>query len=149
MADNNSELLGDKGMFVRNICGVLRSNYICVGKDEFFIDVSKEAENIICGFAFSMAGKFRILRIIIEGGGCSGFSYKFDPVVIPDSLSEHDIILFTDYDMPLLVVDKIFEKWLTGSRLCYMDNLLSNFFYLDNPNAKSTCGCKKSVYFSH
>jgi len=84
------------------------------------------------------------LRIYIQGGGCSGFMYgfKFDKainveedIVMQHQLDEHTITV---------VVDNFSLPYLEGSSLDYVDSLQGQHFVVDNPHAKTTCGCGAS-----
>ena len=80
------------------------------------------------------------LRVAVEGGGCSGFQYKFD--FDPASLGGDDL-LFGANNAPV-VVDTTSLEFLNGSMLDYVENLGAASFEIKNPNAKSGCGCGNS-----
>ena len=79
------------------------------------------------------------LRVFVTGGGCNGFSYGFtlDNEVSPDDtlLQESGINL---------VVDSMSFPYLAGAKVDYSEDLNGSRFYVDNPNASSTCGCGNS-----
>ena len=78
-------------------------------------------------------------RVYILGGGCSGFQYGFG---FEDELLEHDQIFpFANF---ALVVDEISLQYLQGATVNYLSDLMGNRFVVDNPNAKTTCGCGSS-----
>ena len=82
------------------------------------------------------------LRITVDGGGCSGFSYsfKFDNENLKD-----DIIASTNKNgEPTLVTDNISLTYLTGSEITWKEDLNGATFSIDNPNATSSCGCGTS-----
>ena len=82
------------------------------------------------------------LRITVDGGGCSGFSYsfKFDNERLKD-----DIVASTDKSgKPALVTDNISLTYLTGSEINWKEDLGGASFSIDNPNATSSCGCGTS-----
>lgn len=79
------------------------------------------------------------LRVAVVGGGCSGFSYTFDYVEIPDS----DDISLTQ-DGCTLIVDPISMQYLVGATLDYKKSLVSEQFVITNPNSKNSCGCGSS-----
>jgi iron-sulfur cluster insertion protein len=84
-------------------------------------------------------GKPAILRLSVEGGGCSGFQYKFgfaDAVEGDDSVAEQDGVK--------LVVDSISLDLVRGASVDYVDNLGGAHFAVTNPNAASGCGCGTS-----
>lgn len=84
-------------------------------------------------------GKPAQLRLSVEGGGCSGFSYKFG---LAESVEGDDIITSTDgVD---LVIDAISLDLLKGSAVDFIDSLGGSSFQVTNPNATAGCGCGSS-----
>jgi iron-sulfur cluster assembly accessory protein len=81
-------------------------------------------------------GRPVMLRVAIEGGGCSGFQYQFDLVehAQPDDLK-------IERDGAAALVDEVSLELLTGSEIDFVDELASAQFRVRNPNAKSSCGC--------
>ena len=79
-------------------------------------------------------------RVAVEGGGCSGFQYKFD--LDPQPAGEHDIT-FTK-DGATVVVDDISLGLLNGSELDFVETLGGSAFEIKNPNATASCGCGTS-----
>ncbi|NQX95064.1 MAG: iron-sulfur cluster insertion protein ErpA [Erythrobacter sp.] len=80
-----------------------------------------------------------ILRLSVEGGGCSGFQYKFEMAEAPegdDSVSETDGVQ--------LVVDPISLDLVGGSVVDYVESLGGAAFRVENPNAAAGCGCGSS-----
>jgi iron-sulfur cluster assembly accessory protein len=82
------------------------------------------------------AGK--ILRLYVEGGGCSGMQYGmvFDEKRADDIQSEF-------YGVPVLV-DQFSANYLRGAMVDYVDSLTGGGFKITNPNARQSCGCGKS-----
>ena len=80
-----------------------------------------------------------ILRLSVEGGGCSGFQYKFEMAEGPDS---EDSVSETDGVQ--LVVDPVSLDLLEGSVVDYVESLGGAAFRVDNPNASAGCGCGSS-----
>ena len=80
-----------------------------------------------------------VLRLSVEGGGCSGFTYKFDLADGPDS---DDSI--SETDGVKLVVDPVSLDLLSGSRVDFVESLGGAAFKVDNPNAAAGCGCGSS-----
>jgi iron-sulfur cluster insertion protein len=78
-------------------------------------------------------------RVYVTGGGCSGFSYgfKFDKEVAFDD----DVIDFNEFT---LLVDSMSYPYLYGSTVDYVEDLSGAKFVINNPNAKTTCGCGES-----
>jgi iron-sulfur cluster insertion protein len=82
------------------------------------------------------------LRITVDGGGCSGFSYSFN---FDNKQLEDDIIAFIDKNgHPALVTDNISLNYLSGSEITWKEDLSGASFSIDNPNATSSCGCGTS-----
>jgi len=80
-----------------------------------------------------------VLRVSVEGGGCSGFQYKFD---IQRTAEAEDVVIARDG--ATLVIDPVSLEYLSGSRLDYADELIGAAFKIDNPNATASCGCGTS-----
>ena len=78
-------------------------------------------------------------RVYVTGGGCSGFQYgfKFDQEIAFDD----DEINFTDFSV---VLDSLSYPYLYGSTLDFVEDLSGSKFVINNPNAKTTCGCGES-----
>lgn len=78
-------------------------------------------------------------RIYVTGGGCSGFQYgfKFDPDVAFDD----DVIEFEKFSV---LLDSMSYPYLFGSTLDFIEDLSGSKFVINNPNAKTTCGCGES-----
>ncbi|MGA2953663.1 MAG: iron-sulfur cluster assembly accessory protein [Caulobacteraceae bacterium] len=81
-------------------------------------------------------GRPIMLRVAVDGGGCSGFQYRFDLI------SEADADDFTiERDGAHAVVDVVSLALLKGSEIDFVDELAAAEFRVRNPNAKSSCGC--------
>ena len=79
------------------------------------------------------------LRVFVTGGGCSGFQYgfKFDSDVAFDD----DVIEFDNFSV---LLDSMSYPYLFGSTLDFVEDLSGSKFVINNPNAKTTCGCGES-----
>jgi iron-sulfur cluster assembly accessory protein len=84
-------------------------------------------------------GKAARLRLSVEGGGCSGFSYRFG---LADDVAADDAV--TSTEGADLVVDAISLDLLRGSRVDYVESLGGASFQVTNPNASAGCGCGSS-----
>lgn len=84
-------------------------------------------------------GGAKMLRITVNGGGCSGFTYAFD---FDDSTNDDDKTFVTDG--VTVVVDKASLEFIGGAVLNYVESLGGTHFTLENPNATSSCGCGSS-----
>ena len=79
------------------------------------------------------------LRTIVQGGGCSGFTYGFTL----DSVKNEDDYEY-EVDRFKIFVDSISMQYLNGATIDYKEELMSKQFVITNPNAKHTCGCGSS-----
>jgi iron-sulfur cluster insertion protein len=84
-------------------------------------------------------GKPAILRLSVDGGGCSGFQYKFG---FADGIEGDDTVAETDGVK--LVVDAISLDLVRGCRVDYVESLGGAAFKVENPQAASGCGCGSS-----
>ncbi len=84
-------------------------------------------------------GKPAILRLSVEGGGCSGFQYKFG---LADAADADDLAVQTDG--VTLVVDPVSLDLVAGSVVDYVESLGGAAFKVENPQAASGCGCGSS-----
>ena len=80
------------------------------------------------------------LRVAVDGGGCSGFQYKYD---FEQAGPAPDDKLFGTTDAPV-IVDDISLGFISGAMLDYVETLGAASFEIKNPNAKSSCGCGNS-----
>lgn len=81
-------------------------------------------------------GREVMLRVAVEGGGCSGFQYEFGLV---GDTAEDDLVV--EHDGARALVDVVSLALLKGSEIDYVDELVGAQFQVRNPNAKSSCGC--------
>jgi iron-sulfur cluster assembly accessory protein len=79
------------------------------------------------------------LRVSVEGGGCSGFSYKFDLV---NDRADDDIVI--EKDNARVLIDSMSVVYMEGSEIDFVDNLMGQSFQIKNPNAVASCGCGTS-----
>jgi len=79
------------------------------------------------------------LRIFVQGGGCSGFSYGF---TFDEIAAEDDFDL--DFSGIHLLVDSMSSQYLQGAEVDYVEDLTGAQFTIKNPNATTTCGCGSS-----
>lgn len=79
------------------------------------------------------------LRVAVNGGGCSGFSYAFD---FADAAEDDDLIV--ERDGARVLIDEASLAFLAGSEIDFVDELIGASFRINNPNAKSGCGCGTS-----
>ncbi len=79
------------------------------------------------------------LRVAVEGGGCSGFQYKFDFAKSPE---DDDIVI--ERDGAKVLIDMVSLDFLSGSEIHYAKELIGSAFKIRNPNAVAACGCGTS-----
>jgi iron-sulfur cluster assembly accessory protein len=81
-------------------------------------------------------GRPVMLRVAVEGGGCSGFQYRFDLV---EAAEADDLRI--ERDGAAALVDVVSLALLKGSEIDFVDELAAAEFRVNNPNARSSCGC--------
>lgn len=79
------------------------------------------------------------LRISVEGGGCSGFQYKYDFV---DVVNQEDLVL--QKNGAIVLIDPVSADLLKNSTIDFVETLGSAEFSITNPNSTSRCGCGNS-----
>nr|WP_100868141.1 iron-sulfur cluster insertion protein ErpA [Novosphingobium kunmingense] len=84
-------------------------------------------------------GKPAILRLAVEGGGCSGFQYRFG---LAESAEADDLVV--EAGEATLVVDPVSLDLVAGSTVDFVESLGGSAFQVTNPNAASGCGCGSS-----
>lgn len=78
-------------------------------------------------------------RVRVDGGGCSGFQYKFDF----DTNKQTDDVEFSAHGVTVLV-DEMSLPFLENAQLDYVEELIGSYFKVENPNATASCGCGTS-----
>lgn len=79
------------------------------------------------------------LRVFVTGGGCSGFQYGFS---FDEEQKENDMAI--EEDNIKILIDHLSFQYLMGSEIDYTEGLQGSRFVINNPMAKSTCGCGSS-----
>jgi len=79
------------------------------------------------------------LRISVNGGGCSGFSYAFD---ITQGRAEDDVAI--ERDGATVLVDPVSREYMGGSTIDFANDLIGQSFKIENPLATASCGCGTS-----
>ena len=77
-----------------------------------------------------------MLRLRVDSGGCSGFSYVFDF----DDAAAPDDLIFENQGKKLLI-DPVSFDLVKGSTIDYVEEMIGAYFQVKNPNASSSCGC--------
>ena len=80
-----------------------------------------------------------MLRLFVQGGGCSGFQYGF---TFDESKNDDDFVV--EKDGVTLLVDAMSMQYLNGATIDYSKTLMAEQFEIKNPNATSKCGCGSS-----
>ncbi|MFV9614928.1 MAG: iron-sulfur cluster insertion protein ErpA [Gammaproteobacteria bacterium] len=107
-------------------------------------------EGATVGFTESAANKVKMLveeeknpklklRVSVDGGGCSGFQYAF---AFDENVNDDDTVV--EKNGATVLVDVTSMQYLNGSEVDYLEGLEGARFVVNNPNAKSTCGCGSS-----
>ncbi|MCB8836670.1 iron-sulfur cluster assembly accessory protein [Aurantimonas sp. VKM B-3413] len=79
------------------------------------------------------------LRISVEGGGCSGFSYKYD---LTSGQEPDDLVI--EKDGARILIDEMSLAYMDGAVVDFVDDLMGQSFQIRNPNAVASCGCGTS-----
>jgi iron-sulfur cluster assembly accessory protein len=80
------------------------------------------------------------LRVSVEGGGCSGFQYRYDLVKEPPAAD--DVVL--SRDGAKVLIDTVSLDYMGGSEIDFVDDLMGQSFQIKNPHAVASCGCGTS-----
>jgi iron-sulfur cluster assembly accessory protein len=80
-----------------------------------------------------------MLRVSVQGGGCSGFQYKFDT---ERAKADDDIVI--ERDGATVLIDPVSLNYMAGSKIDFVDDLIGSSFKVDNPKATASCGCGTS-----
>jgi iron-sulfur cluster assembly accessory protein len=102
------------------------------------VEISDAAAKRIVKVLAAEPGK-SALRVSVEGGGCSGFSYKLDLV---DQRNNDDTVV--EKDGATVLIDELSLVYMGGSTIDFVDDLMGQSFQIRNPNAVASCGCGTS-----
>lgn len=80
-----------------------------------------------------------LLRVSVEGGGCSGFQYKFD--LVSDKAAD-DLVL--EKAGATVLIDPVSAQYMEGAEIDFVDDLIGAAFKINNPVASASCGCGTS-----
>jgi iron-sulfur cluster assembly accessory protein len=80
-----------------------------------------------------------MLRVSVEGGGCSGFQYKFDT---ERAKADDDVVI--EKAGATVLIDPISLNYMAGSEIDFVDDLIGSSFKINNPQATASCGCGTS-----
>jgi iron-sulfur cluster assembly accessory protein len=107
-------------------------------KNAMKVELTDAAAKRIARIVAAEPGKIA-LRVAVEGGGCSGFSYKFD---LTDARNDDDIAI--ERDGATVLIDDLSLIYMGGSVIDFVDDLMGQSFQIRNPNAVASCGCGTS-----
>jgi len=102
------------------------------------VELTEAAAKRISSIVAKDPGK-TALRVAVEGGGCSGFSYSFDLV---ENSNADDIAI--ERDGATVLIDEISLVYMGGAVIDFVDDLMGQSFQIRNPNAVASCGCGTS-----
>src|ERR1700716_1999776 len=105
---------------------------------EASVTISERAARRL-GEILKVEGDGAKLRISVEGGGCSGFQYKFD---VERAQAEDDLVI--SREGAVVLVDPASVPFLAGCEIDFVDDLIGASFRVVNPNATASCGCGTS-----
>jgi iron-sulfur cluster assembly accessory protein len=80
-----------------------------------------------------------MLRVSVEGGGCSGFQYKFDT---ERAKADDDVVI--EKAGATVLIDPVSLNYMAGSEIDFVDDLIGSSFKINNPQATASCGCGTS-----
>src|SRR5262245_40910982 len=102
------------------------------------VELTDAAAKRVAAIVAKEVGK-SALRVSVEGGGCSGFSYKFDLV---GERNEDDVAI--EKNGATVLIDELSLVYMGGSVIDFVDDLMGQSFQIKNPNAVASCGCGTS-----
>ena len=80
-----------------------------------------------------------MLRVSVEGGGCSGFQYKFG---METAKASDDLVIARDG--ATVLIDPVSVQYMAGAEIDFVEDLIGAAFKVKNPNATASCGCGTS-----
>jgi len=110
-----------------------------IAADAPLVAISESAARRIKEIMASEADAKSMLRIAVQGGGCSGFQYGF---TFDDQQNQDDLVL--SRDGATLLIDAVSLNYMAGAEVDFVEDLAGAAFQIRNPNATSKCGCGSS-----
>ena len=110
-------------------------------KNKKIISLSNKAINQFKAILLQENSK-SFVRLLVDSGGCSGFSYKFSVDKKIDT--KNNVVLLEEKNISLFVTDKISLNYVKNSSIDWVESLTNAQFTISNPLAKSSCGCGSS-----
>lgn len=102
------------------------------------VTISQRAAKKIASI-LAAEGKPVMVRLAVEGGGCSGFQYNF---TLDESRGPDDLLI--EREGAKVLIDSVSLDFLKGSEIDFSDEMIGASFKVNNPNAKMSCGCGTS-----
>jgi iron-sulfur cluster insertion protein len=127
----------DRAQAASNIAPNGRASYLAQVSEPDIILTGNAAKRV--AWIAERQSKPAILRLAVDGGGCAGFTYKFE---LAEEADSDDTIVETDGVR--LVVDPVSLDLVRGSAVDFVEDLGGAAFRVTNPNAQSGCGCGSS-----
>ncbi|MFT6558681.1 MULTISPECIES: iron-sulfur cluster insertion protein ErpA [Sneathiella] len=103
------------------------------------VKLSDSAALRINAIVDEMKSEKNMLRVAVDGGGCSGFQYSFD---LEDTKNPDDVVV--ENQGATLLVDSVSLLYLAGAEIDYVSDLIGASFQIKNPNATASCSCGSS-----
>ena len=114
------------------------NNKLSVNKQSPVVFTDKAAQRVLSLIKESENPDLKF-RAYITGGGCSGFQYGF---TFDETQNEDDIRI--ENGEAVLLIDSMSFQYLVSSEIDYVTDVDGEYFLINNPNAKTTCGCGSS-----
>ena len=92
------------------------------------------------GRILAKQGEGTVLRIVVAGGGCSGFQYEYK--LVKEVPANDDLVL--SKENATVLIDSLSLEFMGGAEIDYVDDLIGQAFEIRNPNAVASCGCGTS-----
>jgi iron-sulfur cluster insertion protein len=127
----------DSAASIASIDETAGNPHLVVMSDTQFSVTPSAAKRI--AFLASREAKPVMMRVAVQGGGCSGFQYNFS---FEDARNDNDLVI--ERDGASVLVDATSLELLKGSELDYVEEMVGSSFQVKNPNATSSCGCGNS-----
>ena len=103
------------------------------------ISISDRAAERVAHLIEQQSGSDLMLRVLVSGGGCSGFQYSF---AFDDTRNDDDLV-FSHAGIDV-VIDEMSLELQEGAEIDFVEDLAGAAFRIDNPNATASCGCGSS-----
>ncbi len=106
------------------------------------VGLSQSAKDRIIELQSKIENQNKHLRITVFGGGCNGLRYEFE-LELDEKINDDDFQIASE-NIVFLTIDKVSLEFICGGVVDFVCDLGSSYFKINNPNAKSNCGCGDS-----